>query len=274
MTQEYALLNLYADDEGSTVEAVKKEAEKIVEMCDDRLTNLRSVCLLSPKTLDPENFASAILDVTFSTEIKRCLDRMYRAIVETDSFMWKDLAAATAPKFLEDFQAVKTSDAKANFIDGRIIVHCPLLASRYVYTAYGTSYSSIRKSKLYPVNYSHIYSQDVRSAISELLREIPRKTFEMFREKTVTFFSVYPSNEASLLDSDNHDTKTITDAITDYLPGGDDAPGCDFSFKTVLTDEIEPGSYIVISPGGENETKASEMVNLVTLLGKKGQLGN
>ncbi len=81
-----------------------------------------------------------------------------------------------------------------------------------------------------------------------------------FQLKTVNYFFVYPEGEIAI-DSDNHDTKSVTDALTMYLPGGDSAETCTFCETTIFTNMLKKGTYIVVTKGKENYATSSQVLN-------------
>ena len=75
--------------------------------------------------------------------------------------------------------------------------------------------------------------------------------FEKYRHKTVNYYFVYPRKEMNSLfitDTDNHETKSVTDAICRFLPYGDSGMYTDFFYKTIATDAIPKGTYITVFP--------------------------
>lgn len=270
MKSKIEQLIFYAEDEGEIAESVKENAQKVIGLCDERLEDLRIIQAFphTPAILESVD-STTVLDVHFLTEVKKLTDKMYAAIVRSESSLWST-HSDTDPEFLASVREVKSSNAKADIIDGCIVVHFPLLASRYAYRSFGRA-SAAQNSRAYPINYGHIYSQDIYNVISKFVKELPLERLDAFYKKTVTFFSVYPASESVYLDSDSHDTKAAIDAVTDWLPGHDDAENCDFAFKTVLTDAIAAGSYIVVAPGRDAEIRATELIKMVRILKKQSK---
>lgn len=73
--------------------------------------------------------------------------------------------------------------------------------------------------------------------------------FADFDKKTVHFLFVYGSDSSSIIDNDNHDTKSVSDAITWFLPGGDAAVNCVFLCSTVIDSRLPEGAYVTATKG-------------------------
>lgn len=75
--------------------------------------------------------------------------------------------------------------------------------------------------------------------------------FDSFNRKTFHYTFVYPDDEKKsyfIIDSDNHETKSVTDAVARFTKGRDDAQYCDFVYTTLLTNELPEGTYLTVFP--------------------------
>ena len=132
---------------------------------------------------------------------------------------------------------------KAAYLDGNIIVWLPRLPPK--------RYRISPKASKNLYSYGHCYADEVGYVMSQLSRELDPKILKSFTTKTICFYFTYPSNSGQVNDSDNHDTKAITDTITSYLPNGDTAQSCNFFYQTVFSDELRSGTYVVVCTGSE-----------------------
>ena len=74
-----------------------------------------------------------------------------------------------------------------------------------------------------------------------------------FKKKVIRIVNVFNSkyNKYLIPDNDNYDFKRIIDIITDYLGGGDGGLTTSYFLESVVSDEVEEGSYIIISSADE-----------------------
>lgn len=88
--------------------------------------------------------------------------------------------------------------------------------------------------------------------------------FCKFREKTISYLYVYESSYARrgyMADSDNHEVKFVTDAITEFLPEGDSPVSCSFYHSTEVSDRIERGTYITVTTRADGLRKESDILS-------------
>lgn len=93
---------------------------------------------------------------------------------------------------------------------------------------------------------------DKRNAIeSAVMDESERcgRPVPVFGRYRMSFYHIYPTSQCTyfLKDNDNYEYKRCIDAITDSLTVTDDALRCQLTMATYLSDEIEPGTYCVVS---------------------------
>ena len=141
----------------------------------------------------------------------------------------------------------------------RLILHTPLLPPGGDRSKYYTHRNKYAPS----ADYGHAFTEGVNGAMCRLLPKIPLEVYQRFAEKMVSMIYIFPKGKRQLPDNDRYDTKAIIDAVTGFLPGGDEARGCTLTFQTVVSDTLEEGTYIIVSPGKylrdadvENDLKA------------------
>lgn len=100
---------------------------------------------------------------------------------------------------------------------------------------------------------AHLFSSHVSAKIEAVLAAMRYEDLSLFARKMVCYFYVFPEETKVCADSDNYDTKALTDAIVRNLPGGDRPGMCDFYYKTVFSDAIKRGVYIIAIPQSGTE---------------------
>lgn len=124
----------------------------------------------------------------------------------------------------------------------KILFALPMLGRRISYLTQSTNGTALVH------DYSTFFTEDVSRTMKKIIEELGQKYSE-FRFKTVSFFFVHEPEDTHKLDADSHDTKAIIDAIVSYLPCGDAAGYCDFTFVARESETLLPGTYICISKG-------------------------
>lgn len=129
---------------------------------------------------------------------------------------------------------------RAQFVEGNILIQLPLLGSNWRKTS---SVSNVE------MTYGTLFQASISHAVEQLFSEHPDVCRESFRSKTVCYFFVYNHEARFILDSDNHSTKAISDAICASLPSSDAGPLTSFYYKTIVRNWPPEGTYVVVSPG-------------------------
>ena len=86
---------------------------------------------------------------------------------------------------------------------------------------------------------------------------------ENFVKKTIFFLFCYPASAstAMIMDSDNHDTKNVVDAICSVFPGGDTGLLTKIILSTVQTDDVPEGTYVTVLPDMNCSVQDDEVVS-------------
>lgn len=125
-----------------------------------------------------------------------------------------------------------------------IFIRLPMIWSRN--RAENVSMDRFVKLSLRSIMYRDVLKNAIKNASG-----FDQYPFENYRYKTINYIFVYPRkgmNQLFIADTDNHETKSITDAICDYLPHRDSGLYSDFFFTTIATDTIPEGTYITVFP--------------------------
>lgn len=204
-------------------------------------------------SLEDANDALAGIEQRLATLKSTVLKAYYLLTVPLTYGGLLDLPSAEKDHFFSIDKPIEGVDSY--YENGLFFVRTPMLASRNYYSA---AVSKGAKTNSYLRDCAPIFKDTVRQSMANLMREI-NDDLSAFRSKTILFlFSYSSANRRKMLDNDNHDTKGIQDAITSHLPGGDGALSCRVIYDTVLTDEVEEGTYITVMPS--NRTVSNEEV--------------
>lgn len=107
------------------------------------------------------------------------------------------------------------------------------------------------------------YEDSVRFAI-RLAPNFEEYPFANFKEKIVHFLFVYAdisANKSFIVDNDNHITKYVNDAITEFLPGGDYPLLCSTYHSAAISKEIPEGTYITVTKASDGLKSHDEIIN-------------
>ena len=88
---------------------------------------------------------------------------------------------------------------------------------------------------------SPFYRKELKAALLRVEDQIPWEA-----NHTLNYVFVYGTNHVGL-DSDNHDTKGITDTICSMFRGSDDNRYCSFTYDTLHTKAVPEGTYIAVT---------------------------
>lgn len=138
-------------------------------------------------------------------------------------------------------------DVADAFVDGGVLfIRIPMLAKR----VYAPVHS---ESSFYKKEGTAFFRRELRAALCRIAGDIP-----CMEKRTIRYLFVYGDGRVGL-DSDNHDTKGITDTISSFFRGTDDNRYCSFIYETVHTEVVPEGTYITVT-GGEADAAGGEDV--------------
>lgn len=87
-----------------------------------------------------------------------------------------------------------------------------------------------------------VFVETVRGAVLPVKEKLPK-----IAKKCITYLFIYRDVAAPHLDSDNHNTKAITDEICSHFEAGDDGFYADFRFFTRVSEFLPAGTYVTVS---------------------------
>ena len=175
---------------------------------------------------------------------------LYNIIAEPDTYdgLLTLNQAYSSENFLEDYAVFPV---EATVKDGWIFVKTPLLWSRYQ--------GSPVIGKLDKGNYLKWMSHEIEAALLRISDQIPA-----MNSKNITYLFVIPKGRSNPADSDNYETKHITDIISSYLSVTDGPLCTSFTNLSMMEDVLPSGTYITVSP--DHKTPPSLTVLLTRIL--------
>lgn len=87
-----------------------------------------------------------------------------------------------------------------------------------------------------------MFVETVRGAVLSVKEKLPK-----ISKKNIMYLFIYRDTSAPHLDSDNHNTKAITDEICSHFEAGDDGFYADFRFFTRASELLPAGTYVAVS---------------------------
>ena len=106
------------------------------------------------------------------------------------------------------------------------------------------NHTAIRKGAAYTKNYYSFFAPEVKRKLGMMMDKIPS-----FGRRNVNVLAVYNNPRDNMPDTLNLDIKTIIDALTCFLPGGDEATICSFSMASVASTFLPEGTYFTVENG-------------------------
>lgn len=105
--------------------------------------------------------------------------------------------------------------------------------------------------------FSKDHSAVFQREVAEKMKDAPPR-FKSLLNKTILCVFVYAPNRQYIPDADNLDTKTVIDAITAEMYGGDSGDCCSFIKTAIRSDVIQEGSFFLVYSGKDRAVSPSE----------------
>ena len=132
------------------------------------------------------------------------------------------------------------TSVKAVLKDDEILLKMPMLPHLETSMEFG------KIGKKYYRFSTKLYEQSVVFAMKNVLAG-NEKTRQSLKKKVLHYMFIYNKND-HMIDTDSHDTRTVTNAITWFLPGGDESKCCDIIYETRQSESLNQGTYIWVYP--------------------------
>lgn len=197
-------------------------------------TEMLSICSKAQDMLAFAQYDPDVMELTAQLDRHRaqilgCVDKITSSLLEPCSLN-ASVQAENYSLFLDPVCAFRVQ-----LIDDIIIAAMPTLLPR--------SYSR----KIVAEEYGHAYAASLSYVMSQFVNGAPPQQIKKYVQKTVSLIFVFPDDD-QIPDADGFDTKSVIDAVTGHLPGGDSGQYCSFYFRSTLIPNIK-GTYILTSPG-------------------------
>ncbi len=224
------------------IKNVKKSCNTLLNLCHIYSCRIRN----TPEDgCDTETVKAKLTD-KYNT-IQSTVFRLYSRLFEPLSWTAEDVySQSTISEFVESNRKIEGIIAT---IEGEILmIKLPMLSEK-------TRVKTIVDNRPIVINHFAFFCESLRAELMLLEEKMPH-----YPKKNIQYIFVYPTNATRILDSDNHDTKAITDTITSFTVGGDTSESCSFSYQTVRSDNIPSGTYITVSPTFGKSPDADEIL--------------
>ena len=97
----------------------------------------------------------------------------------------------------------------------------------------------------YPTYYDYFFADVLNNEINAIEKD--GFEFTKWIHKTINYCFIYSSEYKQFADSDSHDTKAITDALSSQFPTGDSGLYTTEVFRTFSISDMKTGTYIIIN---------------------------
>jgi len=235
-------LSMIADNAGQKSKSVKLYAEKLITLCskiEDISTALSRELLYCSSLSDPIGESEINTLSLLEEQLRACVYCAYKEIV--DPIIALSTRSAGNVKIADFLKYNDSTEQIITVVEAeKIYIRVPILWAK-------GRYKNWTKKHGYLYDYLGWFCENLNSALTALGDNIPK-----YRKKNITYLFVRDLEGRSTIaipDSDNYDTKSITDVITSNLAGGDSAISCSFAYMSAVTNDIAEGTYIVISEG-------------------------
>lgn len=237
MTNETAIyLKKILEDHIGNLELLSDKIEKNIGECKKILSTLNEK--FEADSLDNYDIESCNYKLNF--EINQLINlrkKLGESIDEASSML-----EFIPRKIVNEIGSVPVDyETECRYIDRVIYIKIPMLPKLY----YKKISSASELNKVIPDVY---LGRGIRRRLNEMLLKTDYAR-EVFSEKTLYFLYVYNTDDNHIIDTDGHDTKSVIDEICGFFPGGDNGKQTAVILKTVVSDEVETGTYITVSGG-------------------------
>ena len=229
---------LKADEIKKQSESVQKHLEKALAYCKNverKCTDFMSIHNETAPHRVPPNESSMDEIDTLNFLVRANLFAAYDTLVAPQTFHnQRSAGVAAVDDYLKYNDLIEKIFVAAQ--DNRLYIKLPLLWGRGRYKAW------VKRHRV-DYDYLHWFSRNLDSALTLIEETIP--TYHM---KSIQYLFVFePSSRTS--DSDNYDTKSISDTIVSHMLGDDSPLQCSFAYASTTSDKLSSGTYIVVSEG-------------------------
>lgn len=138
-------------------------------------------------------------------------------------------------------------DVKIEVSGDILALKMPLLWSRYDNRNVGPKWGLTKENFAW-------FQRELEIEFSKKFDQIPT-----YIRRHISYLNVIPKGRKSYPDNDNYDTKKVTDIICLHMGGTDNAMTTSFSSYSWQTDEIDSGTYVIVTPNDEIAPSMGEL---------------
>lgn len=206
-------------------------SEKTIKICD----KINSICTENDVDFEEFSYENRKLDKAIY-KMKDVVFNLYKIVFSVLTWSEQRLfCEAIIEDYLEPNKQIEGIFARV-FKDN-LLVHLPILGAKQC------RWKTINGAA-FPIGSYSFFSNSLEAALRLIDNDIP-----LYCKKNILYMFVYHSSRMFVIDSDNHDTKVMTDIICSHTEGGDTAKNCSFFFISICDDNLPEGTYITVSEG-------------------------
>lgn len=244
--EEVFKLRLLAQNVNDDAEDLLMLNKKIGQALIRFFSEMQSAQRMANAEFADEEYAAATVNA-LKNSIEKLDNNTYWSLLRMLTLMGKidavkvglDAGEASSPDDIctQIYQKVarETGDFDAFVEENSLFIRMPMLPS---IRAHGVI-SNGRKCAIFD---TPMFVEIVRGSVLSVKEKLPK-----IAKKCITYLFIYRDASAPHLDSDNHNTKSITDVICSYFEAGDDGFYADFRFFTRVSEFLPAGTYVTVS---------------------------
>ena len=220
-----------------------------VFLCQNEIQRENSI--IEPLFIDPDSIvytkAPEIIN-TFYASVREGTMALYNA-----ALIWPSIIENGQIRSIESGCTTKKT-VHVFFEDRAIMVRTPMLWSR-------ARRDIILNGREYKKKEATLFREDLMSEIKEH-PDFQQLDLSLFKQYILHFLYVYSPRSVrtgKVVDNDTHETKYIQDAITMFLPGGDNPFSCSIYLSAYISRLIPEGTYITVTPAHDGIKSAEEI---------------
>lgn len=244
------------DSTASAIQKAKKTAENLTTRLRivESYLQIEEDVLRHSKETNLNTNLQALSDETFSA-LRFCANDLHNLSAFPPSSEVSIDPAADEERYYK--RIVLPADKVLSFLESdAIYVRTPMLWSRQNRKIRGNKGRTIGPERCV------FYRDSVRYAIM-IDPSFASYDFEKYQRKIVHYLYIYhdlPTNKMYLIDNDNHETKHVTDAIIQFLPGGDSPLTCNFYASAAVSEAIPEGTYVTVTTATDGIKSDEEII--------------
>lgn len=235
-----------------------RELTELLEQLEqDCQLNFPPNCIHINDIIDAQNYLSE-LESLHST-ILSSLDKLFWCMYEADFLVQIKQIKANFPHAISETTTEK-GHIKVRFHNGALYIKAPPVFTNFNHTLRVNGH-------LIQKEYGGFYSYELAEIMQEYYDPCSR-----FGPRNINILAVYEKQSRHIPDTINLDFKTMIDAITNVMIGGDQWDYCSFSMSSIVSGVLEKGTYFTVTNGFAATPGFKEnLENLISLFAAEGE---